>query len=497
MTKLIFTCASIKELPYDWLLTKGYPIITVKGIKTGSQTPKKSSIFFLITGCGYKNAIEAAKLIAKTFSPISVVNLGTCGITGSQKKFELANIFFIKETNIEQGDSTKCPYTHLPFPIPYNLELNFEGLTSVKEPLLEDKNYPFPLVDMEAGFQHNIFKEKGIPFFSLKISTDYCNAKTPAQYKNMLPHVRQTFKDVLSFLDCKSFDPKISVIIPVKDRPLKVKRAIASVLNQTYKPEEIIVVDDASKIPLKDQLDEDFLKKIRILRLKKNMGVSFCRNLGIKKAKGDWIALLDSDDEWKKNKLKNQINYIRKNPLFEILQCDEIWIRNNVRVNRCKHHQKQEGYIFKKSLELCAISPSAVLFSKELLKSFGLFDIRFPVCEDYELWLRITRQKPVGFNQQKDLIKYGGHNDQLSRSYEAMDRFRVVALLKALEQEKEPYFKNLLIDSLKKRLTILYNGALKRSKRKIAHIYKELFIAIEQSQDISWQNYQTLLKKYL
>ena len=497
MAKLIFTCASKKELPYNWLLSKGYPIITTKGLKTGSQNPKKSSVFFLITGCGHENAIYSAKLISKIFCPISVINLGTCGINNKDGDLKKGDIFFIKETSTEKGRPIKCLYNNLPFPISPKIELNIERLTSVKQPLLKSNNNLFPLIDMEAGFQHEIFREKEIPFFSLKISTDHCSSKTPMQYQNMLPYVRETFKKLLSFLDKKYFEPKISVIIPVRNRVVEVKRAITSALNQTYQPKEVIVIDDASDTPLKDKLANELLDKIKILRLEKNMGVSFCRNLGIKRAKGDWIALLDSDDEWKKEKLKNQINYLKKNPFFEILQCDEIWIRNGVRVNRCKHHEKKEGFIFKKSLELCAISPSAVLFSKELIKHFGYFDINFPVCEDYELWLRITRQKPVGLNKQMDLIKYGGHSDQLSRSFEAIDRFRVVALIKSFEKEKEPYFKKLLAENLKKRLLILYNGALKRAKTKTAQIYKDLILAIEKNQDITWQNYQLLLKKYL
>ena len=256
---------------------------------------------------------------------------------------------------------------------------------------------------------------------------------------------------------------KISVIIPTFNRLDLLKRAIDSVLNQSIKPYDIIVVDDGSTDGTSEMIQHKY-KSINLIQ-QKNSGVSAARNNGIKNAQGDWIALLDSDDEWKKNKLEEQVNQLTDNPRYDFCHTNEIWIRNGIRVNQKKRHKKYGGFIFDKCLDICRISPSSVLFNKNIFNHVGWFNDKLPVCEDYDLWLRITADYEILFIDKPLIVKYGGHNDQLSQSVEAIERFRIKALQSLLENSD--LSKNNRIHAIRmiiKKLNIYLNGLVKRKK---------------------------------
>ena len=219
---------------------------------------------------------------------------------------------------------------------------------------------------------------------------------------------------------------KISVVIPTFNRISLVARAIDSVLKQSLNPYEIIVVDDGSDDGTSEMIQNNY-KSIKLIQ-QQNNGVSAARNNGIKHAKGDWIALLDSDDEWTEKKLENQVDRLIKTPEYDFCHTNEIWIRNGVRVNQRKKHEKYGGYIFDKCLDICRISPSSVLFRKNILDHVGWFDDQLPVCEDYDLWLRITAEYRILFIDDPLIIKYGGHDDQLSHGVEGIEFFRIKSL---------------------------------------------------------------------
>jgi len=224
----------------------------------------------------------------------------------------------------------------------------------------------------------------------------------------------------------------ISVIIPVYNRCILIERAIKSILGQTLLPDEIIVIDDGSTDGT-DKIIKNNYPDIILLK-QKNRGVSCARNNGIINAKGTWITLLDSDDEWLPEKLEKQSQAIQINSNNKICHTDEVWIRNGVRVNPMKKHRKYGGNIYKYCLPLCVMSPSSIMIHKDIFKDVGLFDENFPVCEDYDLWLRICSRYPVLYLQEKLIKKYGGHDDQLSRRYWGMDRFRIQALEKMINE---------------------------------------------------------------
>ncbi len=191
---------------------------------------------------------------------------------------------------------------------------------------------------------------------------------------------------------------------------------------------------------------------------------------------------MDSDDRWEKDKLKNQMAYLRKYPFYQIMQSEEIWIRNRVRVNPCKHHKKPLGWIWEQSLKRCLVSPSGVLIKKSLVEGYGNFDESLSVCEDYDLWLKISRHHPVGLDPSLSVIKYGGHKDQLSRKYPAIDWFRVKSLIGMLGSESLPHFRQKIINVLSKKLMILIQGYEKRLKLKDAQECKEILKSLSDYQ---------------
>ncbi len=229
----------------------------------------------------------------------------------------------------------------------------------------------------------------------------------------------------------------ISVIIPVFNRAALISRALNSVLAQNRPPDEIIVVDDGSTDQTLSVLNR-YRSQIHILQ-QQNKGVSAARNAGLRAASGEWIALLDSDDAWLPQKLEQAETFIRLHPSSEIFQTEEIWIRNGRRVNPKNKHKKKGGFIYKESLPLCIVSPSAVMIKRRLFDEIGCFDETFPVCEDYDLWLRVARKYEIGLDPRPGIIKYGGHADQLSGKYWGMDRFRISAMEKQLSDPRLPF----------------------------------------------------------
>jgi glycosyltransferase involved in cell wall biosynthesis len=219
----------------------------------------------------------------------------------------------------------------------------------------------------------------------------------------------------------------VSVVIPTYNRYELLQRALRSVAAQTYFPFEIIVVDDGST-DATSHIQEEF--DCIIYDYQENVGVAAARNRGIALSKGEWIAFLDSDDEWHPTKLAKQValHSARQNLLFSYT--DEQWVRNKKVVTLPKKYKKYEGMIFEHCLSHCIIAPSAALLHKRVLEDVGVFDETLEVCEDYDLWLRITCKYEAGLINEPLITKYGGHDDQLSFRHWGMDRFRVRSLEK-------------------------------------------------------------------
>lgn len=265
----------------------------------------------------------------------------------------------------------------------------------------------------------------------------------------------------------------VSVIIPTYNRSRWLLSAMDSVLAQTFRNFELIIVDDGSTDDTRDVVTQ-YRDQVKYF-FQQNRGVASARNLGIKNAEGRLLTFLDSDDRWEKDKLEIQVKLMTDDPSVEICYTNEAWIRNGVRVNPKSYHRKYSGWIYRQNLARCFVSPSAVMINREVFERIGLFDESLTVCEDYDYWLRASREYPIVLIDAPLIQKYGGHDDQLSMKFWGMDQFRVKSLVKMLEQGSlTGEDRKATVAMLQKKCTILAQGFLKREKIEEAEFYSRL-----------------------
>lgn len=245
--------------------------------------------------------------------------------------------------------------------------------------------------------------------------------------------------------------PVVDVIIPTFNRQILLKRSLDSVLKQTFEDFLVWIVDDGSTDQTLGFLEQVLDPRIRVLRLDHNQGVSSARNAGIRAGRAPFVALLDSDDEWKPSKLAQQISALEAHPEHALCHTEEVWWRHGAEVRVPTHLKKSGGWIFDRCVETCCISPSTTVLRRSVLDAVGLFREDFVVCEDYELWLRVTSKYSVEFLSESLVVKHGGHEDQLSMKYKAMDYWRVKALMPFLDRPN-------VRDNVIKRCQILLKG---------------------------------------
>jgi glycosyltransferase involved in cell wall biosynthesis len=195
---------------------------------------------------------------------------------------------------------------------------------------------------------------------------------------------------------------KFSIIIPTFNSSKYIKNTLESVINQTYKNYEIIIVDDGSIDNTKNVIYEFFKSanniKYRLIE-QKNSGAGSARNNGINNAKFDWIAFLDSDDLWEFDKLKRINDYINQNKNYNFFCHNESFIMLNGTKSINDYSKK---FNYKKSLTTQLFknnffSTSAVVVSKKILINYYGFDNSFKSAQDYELWLRMSPSLNVVF----------------------------------------------------------------------------------------------------
>lgn len=267
----------------------------------------------------------------------------------------------------------------------------------------------------------------------------------------------------------------ISVIIPTYNRQDFLPKALDSVLEQTHGHFEVIIVDDGSTDGTKDTLQKYNDKRIRYI-FQHNQGPAAARNSGIKAANFSYIAFLDSDDWFAKEKLEIQLDRMEREPHYPISHTDEIWYRRGKLLNQKKKHLKPGGYIFERCLELCTVSMSTVMIRRKLFENIGLFDESLPCCEDYDFWLRVSVMNPFLKIDQPLTLKDGGRPDEISVLFRTgMDKYRIKSILGLLENNSLSGEQRFLAKKELNRKCLIYgNGCIKHGREQEGEYYLKI-----------------------
>jgi len=224
--------------------------------------------------------------------------------------------------------------------------------------------------------------------------------------------------------------PLVSVVMPTYNQGNFIRESISSVLGQDYKDIELIIIDNYSCDNTETVVRSFDDGRIRYFRLRNNGVIAVSRNVGIEKAKGAYIAFIDSDDMWYPSKISAQMEFLEMYPEIALVACDLDIYQENVFINRTLlHGMKKEvrGSIFDKIIFKNAVSCSSVLVRSEVFKNIGVFDEdpRLVSIEDWDLWLRITHSYPACIIPEV-LGRYTLHRDNISKKSSMLNKMTYV-----------------------------------------------------------------------
>ena len=207
--------------------------------------------------------------------------------------------------------------------------------------------------------------------------------------------------------------------------------------------------------------------------------------MGITAAKYDMLCFLDSDDRWVPHKLAMQFQAMRRQPQYLISHTRETWYRHGMQVNQKKKHAPPHGEIFHRSLRMCVVGMSTVMMQREIFHRYGLFNENMLCCEDYDLWLRVSREEAFLLVDEALTLKDGGRPDQLSALHRlGMDRWRIYSLcllLKNTSLEAEQY--DQVVAELERKCRIYGKGCIKHGRPEEG----EYYLALPKQQNMQGQ----------
>ena len=221
---------------------------------------------------------------------------------------------------------------------------------------------------------------------------------------------------------------EISVVIPVYNRADMIVRALDSLVNQTYKDFEVLIIDDGSKDTIKQVVDQYAGNlDIAYYYYDHSGNIAYLRNQGMNRAKGKYVAILDSDDWCSDNRLELQIRYFNKNPKCDILATwvniiDECNSPNSRRIEQLYNMHGDRKTIERRCLnEGSCLCNSTVMFNKNRILDLGGYDESMPICEDFNLWLRALSEGYVIDILDEKLVYRVLHNNSVTSGYNGAD----------------------------------------------------------------------------
>lgn len=259
-------------------------------------------------------------------------------------------------------------------------------------------------------------------------------------------------------------NPFISIIMPVFNGEKTISNSIQSVLNQTYKNWELILIDDGSSDQtisiIQSYIHQD--SRIIFLQNRQNLGVSYTRNKGIAKSSGNWIAFLDSDDQWHPDKLKKQVHVIQKNSDVDLVYTGSSFIHPSGK--RSEYIlQVPKTISYHTLLKQNIISCSSVLIRKKLAQRYPMK--RDEMHEDYAVWLQILRDGYCAWGINEPLLRYqlSDHSKSSNKKKAAIMTYKVYRFMGLNELETFYYFSCYTWRNLKKYFHIHHAMGQKRN----------------------------------
>lgn len=237
--------------------------------------------------------------------------------------------------------------------------------------------------------------------------------------------------------------PAVSVIIPTYNRANYLKKSIQSVISQTIKDIEIIIINNYSTDNTLEVISSFYDQRIKIINFKNGGVIARSRNQGMVQSTGKYIAFLDDDDIWCQDKLELQIEYLESHPEFGAVYSNAIIIdeKDNRKGFLLDRGRAKEGNVFQNLLGGNFITILTVLIRREIVDSIGLFneDSSLIAVEDYEYWMRIALKFEFGYIG-KPLALYRIHSTSMSkRNSVALLRQKVLRMFLKNRDEAEKY----------------------------------------------------------
>ena len=204
---------------------------------------------------------------------------------------------------------------------------------------------------------------------------------------------------------------KVEIILPNYNSELYLEETIKSIINQTYKNWKLTIIDgnsnDETKKILKNYMNHP---NINIIQLKRNKRAGFCRNLAIRNSKSDYVAFIDSDDIWNKEKLSKQIDFMLKNNYY-FTYTNYLPFKSGSKQNKLPEIKPEKYFDFEKFTKNTSIATSSMIIKRSSIGNTKFTNTK--ICEDYFFKCEILKKVNYAYCLQENLMEYRIRSDSL------------------------------------------------------------------------------------